>query len=172
MSGPSIRLVPLGEQHVPALSRALEDGEIVRNTRVPEPPPPGFAATWLARYEEGRRTGEREAFAVESKSGEFLGVALSPKIERETQTAELGYVVVPDARGRGVASEALRQLTEWAFEELGMIRLELVIAVHNEPSKAVARRCGYEREGVLRSVYFKQARREDVEIWSRIAEDA
>ena len=169
---PSIRLVPLAKDHVPALAQALEDGEILRNTRVPEPLPPGFAQTWLDRYEEGRRTGEREAFAVESEDGEFLGLALSPKIEREARTAELGYIVVPEARGRGVATEALRQLTDWGFDELAMIRLELVIAVHNEPSKAVARRCGYEREGVLRSVHLKQGRREDVEIWSRIAGDS
>jgi RimJ/RimL family protein N-acetyltransferase len=96
---------------------------------------------------------------------------LAPKIDRETRTAELGYVVAPEARGRGVATEALRRLTAWAFEELEMIRLELLISVDNTVSKKVAERCGYVREGVLRSAYFKQGRREDTEIWSRLATD-
>lgn len=149
----------------------LDDPDNLRFTRVPEPVPPGFAQAWLEIYEEERRTGTREAFAIVGDDGAFLGLALAPKIDRETRTAELGYVVAPEARGRGVATEALRRLTAWAFEELEMIRLELLISVDNAASKKVAERCGYLREGVLRSAYFKQGRREDTEIWSRLEMD-
>ena len=171
MTPPSIRLVPLSSAHDAPLEKALEDPEIVRNTRVPEPVPRGFAGTWIARYEQGRRDGTRVGFALEDEDEEFLGLALIPRIEREALTAELGYLVVPQARGRGVATEALRLLTELAFTELDLVRLELMIAIHNRPSKIVAQRCGYVREGVLRSVYFKQGRREDTEVWSRLASD-
>jgi RimJ/RimL family protein N-acetyltransferase len=149
----------------------LDDPDLLRFTRIPEPVPPGFARTRLERYEEGRRGGNREAFAVVEETGEFLGLAMAPEIDHETGTAELGYVVAPGARGRGVASEALRQLTEWALAEQGMHRLELLISVDNPASKKVAERCGYVREGVLRSAYFKQGRREDTEIWSPLATD-
>jgi RimJ/RimL family protein N-acetyltransferase len=149
----------------------LDDPDNLRFTRVPEPVPPDFAQAWLGIYEEERRTGTREAFAIVGDGGQFLGLALAPKIDRETRTAELGYVVAPGARGRGVATEALRRLTTWAFEELGMLRLELLISVDNAASKKVAERCGYVREGVLRSAYFKQGRREDTEIWSRLVTD-
>lgn len=168
----SVRLVPLAQQHAAALDRALEDSDIVANTRVPEPVPSGFATTWIARYEEGRRDGTREGFALEDDDGTFLGLGVVPRIDGEEKTAELGYVVVPEARGRGIATAALRLLTDFAFQELGMERLELMIAVHNEPSKVVAERAGYVREGVLRSAYFKQGRREDTEIWSRLPSDA
>jgi RimJ/RimL family protein N-acetyltransferase len=148
----------------------LGDPDVVRFTRIPEPVPPGFAASWLASYEEARRDGMREAFAiVDDDGGGFLGIAVAPRIERETRTAELGYVVAPAARGRGVATEALQRMTEWAFAELGMERLELLISVDNPASKRVAERSGYAREGVLRSLWFKQDRREDTEIWSRLA---
>jgi RimJ/RimL family protein N-acetyltransferase len=149
----------------------LGDPDLLRFTRIPEPVPPGFARTWLERYEEGRRGGNREAFAVVEETGELLGLVMAPEIDHETATAELGYVVAPGARGRGVASEALRQLTEWAFGELGMHRLELLISADNPASKKVAERCGYVREGVLRSSYVKPGRREDTEIWSRLATD-
>jgi hypothetical protein len=49
------------------------------------------------------------------------------------------------------------------------IRLEQLGRTHLDASKRVAERCGYEREGVLRSVYLKPGLREDTEIWSRIA---
>ena len=147
----------------------LDDPDVLRFTRVPEPVPDGFARDWLRRYEEARRDGSREAFAV-VEDGEFVGLALAPSLDRETQTAELGYVVAPSARGRGVATEALRRLTEWALAE-GMLRLELLISVDNRASQKVAERCGYVREGVLRNAYVKPGRREDTEIWSRLATD-
>jgi RimJ/RimL family protein N-acetyltransferase len=166
-----LRLVPLGEQHLAGVEEMLDDPDSLRFTRVPEPVPPGFARSWLERYEEARTDGSREAFAIVDDGGELLGLALAPRIDAETRTAELGYLVAPAARGRGVATEALRQLTQWAFAELDMLRLELMISVANPASKRVAERCGYVREGVLRSFHFKQGLREDTEIWSRLATD-
>ena len=62
-------------------------------------------------------------------------------------------------------------LTDWALTELGLQRLELRIAVGNVASKRVAERCGYVREGVLRSVHLKDDIREDTEVWSLLAGD-
>ena len=76
-----------------------------------------------------------------------------------------------EARGRGVASEALQRLTSWAFQEQDMYRLQLLISVSNEASKRVAQRCGYRFEGVLRGLYVKQDQREDTESWSRLVTD-
>src|SRR5215470_10939614 len=120
-------LVPFGEEHLVGVEEMLDDPDVLRFTRIPEPIPPGFARTWFDRYAGARGDGSREAFAI-VEDGEFLGLALAPQIDRKTRTAELGYVVAPAARGRGVATEALRQLTDWAFE-LGMLRLELMISV-------------------------------------------
>ena len=166
-----IRLEPFDVQHLAGVEEMLDDRDTVRFTRIPEPVPPDFARTWLAAYEGARADGSREAFAIVDDGGAFLGIAVVPRIDQESKTAELGYVVTPAARGRGVAAEALRQLSAWAFSELGMLRLELMISVDNGASKRVAERCGYVREGVLRSLYVKQGVREDTEIWSRLAAD-
>jgi RimJ/RimL family protein N-acetyltransferase len=167
----SVRLVPLAREHLPGVEGLLDDPEVLRWTRVPEPPPPDFAKTWFGIYEHGRRDGTREAFAAVGEEDEFLGLGLVPRIEREAQTAELGYIVAPAARGRGVATATLGLLTEWAFAQLDMLRLELLITSANEPSKRVAERNGYRREGVFRSFYVKRGVRDDVEIWSRLASD-
>lgn len=63
------------------------------------------------------------------------------------------------------------KLTAWGFSELEALRLELLISVANQPSRRVAARCGYVREGILRSYHVKQEIREDTEIWSRLADD-
>jgi RimJ/RimL family protein N-acetyltransferase len=164
-----IRLEPLARTHLDAVAALVEDPSVRRYTRIPEPPPAGFTTMWLERYEAGRRDGTREGFAAVDEDGTFVGLALAPRIERDAQTVELGYIVASGARGRGVATEALQLLTDWAFSTLGAVRIELMISVENEASKRVAERCGYEREGVLRSVYLKPGLREDTEIWSRTA---
>jgi RimJ/RimL family protein N-acetyltransferase len=135
---------------------------------VPVPVPAGFERVWLERYEEGRADGTREGFAIVDDEGALLGLALAFGIDREGRELELGYVVSPAARGRGVASEALRLLTEWAVRELDPLRIELQISADNPASKRVAERAGYVYEGTRRSVHFKQGIRQDLEIWSRI----
>jgi RimJ/RimL family protein N-acetyltransferase len=167
-----IELKLFGETDLEAMAALVEDPAVQRFTRVPVPPPADFARIWLDAYEVGRRDGTRELFAITApRSGEFLGLAMAPRIDRDARTAELGYVVAPDARGRGVATQALARLTAWAFEAQHAFRLELLISVENEASKRVAARCGYVQEGVLRSMHLKADLREDTEIWSRLITD-
>jgi RimJ/RimL family protein N-acetyltransferase len=169
---PDIRLVPFDDSHLPEMEAMVDDPDVLRFTRVPDPPPPGFARTWFDAYEAGRVIGTREAFAILGPDGDFLGVAVAPRIDREGLTLELGYVIAPHARGRGVATEALKLLTAWAFDELGARRLELLISVDNDASKRVAAKVGYVYEGTMRQMHFKQDLWEDGEIWSRLPTDA
>jgi RimJ/RimL family protein N-acetyltransferase len=167
----AVRLELLSEEHLSAMAELLEDEGVHTYTMVPVPVPPGFERTWYERYEEGRHEGTREAFAIVDGEGDFAGLALAFGIDREGRSVELGYVVTPNARGRGIASAALRLLTEWAFRELDVLRVELGIAADNEASRRVAARAGYVHEGTLRSVHFKQGIRQDMEVWSRLATD-
>jgi RimJ/RimL family protein N-acetyltransferase len=79
-------------------------------------------------------------------------------------------MVTPSARGRGVATAILKELTAWAFAQ-GIERCELVISAGNTGSERVAERAGYVREGTLRSIHLKQGKRENVTIWSRLPTD-
>lgn len=140
---------------------------------MPSPWEEGFERTWLERYERGHADGTRAGFAiVDEASGAFLGLAALVQIEPDARQAEAGYIVAPQARGCGVAGRALRLLTEWALDELALERVELRITAENAPSMRVAERCGFVREGVLRSVHFKQGLRSDVAVYSRLASDA
>jgi len=176
-----VRLEPFADEHLPLLADLIADPVSLRFTRIPEPTPPNFPRLWLDSYEAGRRDGTREAFAAfdDERSGDeasgrgrdmFVGLALAPEIERGAREAELGYVVAPEARGRGVATAMLRALTAWAFEQ-GILRATLIINVENVASERVAERCGYVREGLMRSIFFKDERRTDATLWSRLPSD-
>ena len=167
--GLSLRL--FAEEHLDAVAGLLDDPDVLRFTRLPVPPRPGYAREWLDRYEAGRAAGTREAFAAVDEDGRFLGLALAVEIDREGREVELGYIVAPQARGRGVAVFMLTELTRWAFAELDVLRISLIIDVENVASSRVAERCGYVREGVMRSTHLKGDARIDAAVWSRLPTD-
>ena len=167
-----VRLEPLAARFAPEFDRLLRDPEIVRHTRVPTTPPAGFAATWVDRYVAGWIDGTRAGFAILSVEGDdFLGMAALVDLDLPARQAEIGYLVAPEARGRGVASRALGLITDWSLRSLGLERVELRIDVANAASIRVAERLGYVREGVLRSLHLKEDLRSDVAIYSRLAGD-
>lgn len=166
-----VRLELLSAEHVEGLNAIAQDPDVQLNTYVPSPPPDDFGKTWLESYERGRADGTREGFAiVDAEDGSFLGIAVAVRIDQVANEAELGYILAPGARGRGAATDALRQLTEWGFAR-GLQRLELRGDADNEASRRVAERCGYTLEGIMRSVYFKEGRRSDMFIYSRLPDD-
>jgi [ribosomal protein S5]-alanine N-acetyltransferase len=166
-----MQLVPLVEEHLAALAPLLHDEEVVRFTRFPSPLPDDFMPGWYERYRTARANGSGELFAaVEPGSGRFVGMGLAPHIDTTAQEMELGYLVAPSDRGRGIGTELLRQLTDWAFQ-LGAIRLSLMIDVANVASQKVAARAGYQLEGTLRCAYVKPGIRSDVQFWSRLVTD-
>ena len=83
----------------------------------------------------------------------------------------LGYWLAAHGRGRGAATHAVRLLTGWALVTLGLQRIQLTCAPDNVASQAVAERCGFTREGVLRShLAFKGGRRDTV-VYGLVAGD-
>jgi RimJ/RimL family protein N-acetyltransferase len=172
LSDGTIRLEPLGAPHLDGLADLGRDPDVQRFTYVPTPWEEGFERTWLDGYEQAPE-GTRAAFAVvEEASGEFVGFAALVRIDQEAREAEAGYIVSPRARGRRIAVRALRLLTEWALDDLALERVELRITPENLASIRVAERCGYVREGVLRSVHFKRGGRSDLAVYSRLPSDA
>jgi RimJ/RimL family protein N-acetyltransferase len=167
----AVSLRPLAAEHLDDVTALFDDRDVLRFTRLPVPPPAGYARQWLERYEAGRLDGTREAFAALDDDGRFVGLALAVDIDREGREVELGYITAPAARRRGIATAMLDALTRWAFDELGALRVTLIIDVENRASARVAERSGYVLEGVMRSSYLKDDVRVDAGLWSRLPTD-
>jgi RimJ/RimL family protein N-acetyltransferase len=123
------------------------------------------ARAYFTAQERGRLRGDEIAFALVAPGDDtdVYGGASLYGFVRADRRATIGYWLVEAARGRGIASHAVRLLAGWAFGTLGLARLELTCAPENTASQAVAERCGFTREGVLRShMAFKGARRDTV----------
>ena len=79
------------------------------------------------------------------------------------------YWVLPEARGRGVASDAVQLLARWALGDLGLKRLEMFIEPENVASQRVAERCNFVREGLLRSRWVAKGRRRDSVVYALLS---
>jgi RimJ/RimL family protein N-acetyltransferase len=167
LSDAVVRLEPIEERFVPDFEALTRDPDVLRFTRVPTRRSDDFAAGWIAGYVQGWRDGSRAGFAIiDCDDDAFLGMCGLIRIDWEASEAEMGYVVAPAARGRGAASRSIDLVSRWAFDDLGLARIEAVIDVTNEASLRVAERAGYKREGVRRSAHFKDGVRADLAIYS------
>jgi RimJ/RimL family protein N-acetyltransferase len=143
----------------------------VRFTRVPAGADEAFAVRWIGRYEEGWEDGTRAGFAIRDTAGALVGFAGIVDLNLEGSEGEIGYMVAPEARGRGIALRTVQLLTRWGLDTLGLERLELRIDTANTGSVKVAERAGYRLDGILRNAYVKDGVRADTGVWSRLATD-
>lgn len=166
LAGEAVLLRPWAEADVPNNLMAFSDPVIQRFSWSQVTPfTEEDARDYFAGQESARRRGEEVQLAlVEPRDEEkVLGCVSLFALNLEQASAMIGYWLAPQARGRGVASSAVRLLANWGFTMLGLARIELTCGLDNEASQRVAARCGFVREGVLRShMVFKGGRRDTV----------
>lgn len=142
-----------GPADVDACTQAGQDPENARwLTSLPQPYRREHAAEFLlTAVPAGWLADSSWTWAVaDPQTGELLGMTGLHDVRRDEGRAEVGYWVAPWARGRGVATAALRLATRWALGPAGLARVEWLAVVGNEASWAVARHAGFRFEGTLR----------------------
>ena len=86
----------------------------------------------------------------EKETGAFIGSTGFHRIDWDLGRFEIGYWLRSSYEGKGYITETVHMLTDFAFKELGVNRLEIRCDEDNQGSRRVAERCGYQLEGVLR----------------------
>ena len=108
------------------------------------------AQEWIGITNEGFKNGTQYDFGI-FRANSYLGQVGVNRINHQAKYANVGYWVRTSATGRGVAPVAVRLLSDWAFANTDLQRLEIVVALGNERSLRVAEKTGAVREGILRS---------------------
>ena len=101
----------------------------------------------------------------------LTGVIVLGWIQAAHLSASVSYWLGEKFTGRGLATEALRQLSRYAFGELGLNRLEISASVANAESRAVATRAGFVQEGICREYERIHGHFEDHVRFSLLAKD-
>jgi RimJ/RimL family protein N-acetyltransferase len=112
---------------------------------VPSPYTREHAVAFLAQAEAEAAAGEAVGFLAVDESGELLGSISIMDLKSALGYGEIGYWLAAAARGRGIATRAVRLLTDWGHQGLGLDRIEIIVHKDNAPSHAVPVRAGYER---------------------------
>ena len=103
--------------------------------------------------------------------GEFIGSVGFVKFDWTVRKTEIGYWIDKEEEGKGIVSAACRVLIEYAFDELGMNRVEVRCSSKNERSAAIPERFGFKMEGVLRQSEFRDGRLHDFFIFGLLADE-
>ncbi|MFJ7198930.1 MULTISPECIES: GNAT family N-acetyltransferase [unclassified Streptomyces] len=127
------------------------------------------------RIERMQRRWQAETgavWAVARPDGEAMGLVGLNDVDLGGGCAEIIYWLLPAARGGGVTVEAVKRVSRWALEELGLHRLRLCHSVGNPASCKVALKAGYPFEGVMRGALLHADGWHDQHLHARIRDDA
>ncbi|MHA7248768.1 GNAT family N-acetyltransferase [Arthrobacter tecti] len=165
-----IVLTPINGSHAPGCFAACQDEEIHRWLPLPQPYTLEIASAWCAEgADKFRASGLGIHYAI-TIGGSFAGCISYKNVRWGEGIVEVGYWIAPEFRGMGLATQSVEMLSRNAFA-LGFDRVELRIADGNKRSAAVAVRCGYRKEGVLRSAGVVHGGRVDLVLYSQIMSD-
>jgi RimJ/RimL family protein N-acetyltransferase len=165
----ALHLRPWADEDAPEIVRCCSDPLIPRY--IPFIPMPYNLSDAEQFIERSRTPADELNLAIAGHSGELFG-AIGVSIKADPDIAETGYWLAPEARGRGLATRALRLLSAWTLREIGVARLQLQTDVENLASQAVATRAGFTREAVLRAYMDNRGTRRDSVMFSIIPGEA
>jgi RimJ/RimL family protein N-acetyltransferase len=174
MTGGGFRVRPLVAADTPALHAAVRASLGSLSQWFPWAHP-GYglsdAEARIAHCTAARARGEEFAFGIFAGDGELLGCAGLNQVNHAHRSANLGYWIGEAHRGRGIATEAARQVAAFGFGEPGLVRIEIVTLPGNAASQRVARKLGARREGEFRNRLLVRGEPVDAVVFSLVPGD-
>jgi len=86
---------------------------------------------------------------IDAQTGQYIGGCTLDGLNSQSRSCNLGYWVRTSRAGQGIASRAARLAARFAFESLGLARIEIVIAAENLASQRAAQKIGAKYERLL-----------------------
>lgn len=139
-----VTLRPADAGDLGAIEVGLHDPEVVRWLGQPR----GRAIDVIALNEQ-RRVDGSPTLAITEATGDCLGLVWVNRHRSDRAIGYVGYWLLPSGRGRGLATRAVRLITRWAIQDLGVTRLRVLVEPGNGPSQRVAEQAGFRRVELL-----------------------
>jgi len=153
IEGEKIRLEPTSPDYLPEFLRWFADMKVTRYllSRFP---------MTLKQEEEWFENASKDRNSVHwtmTVDGKPVGVTGLNRIDWISRSAISGTIIgVPDAWGKGYATEAVSLRTRFAFEEMNLERLESQSMAPNVGMHRALERAGYQRVGIHRRYMFRE----------------
>lgn len=169
--GPNLTLRELKLSDAPALMATLNVEEVARFVSTPPRSVAGFERfiQWTLR---ARAQGRYACFAVvPTGMSSPIGIFQVRQLEASFSTAEWGFALGSAYWGRGYFVEAARLVLDFAFDTIGVERMEARAATPNGRGNGALRKLGAVWEGVLRRSFNKDGGRMDQMLWSILSDE-
>jgi RimJ/RimL family protein N-acetyltransferase len=156
----------LEERDIPVVAPAFRDPSIGGENGMPPFDEDELRRVMRIQIPELRERGVLFPYVIEdSTDGSILGGLTLRHFDPMRGVIEVGYWLFAEARGRGVATHAVRAVAREAFAS-GISRLEANVRIGNDASERVLERAGFTREGVKRRLLRHGAGRADATLFS------
>ncbi|MCY3582688.1 MAG: GNAT family N-acetyltransferase [Chloroflexi bacterium] len=154
LRGSALWMRPLAEQDIAPILQYASAPETAANTFVPHPYPPEAAHEFVQKVSEAWRNDEAYTFAIiEAELDRFAGTMGIHPVHQHKR-AEVGYWIGLPFWGRGLATQALRLIIQFGFEELGLNRIAAGHFAGNPASGRVMQKAGMRCEGTRRAYHY------------------
>ena len=171
LSGKGVTLRELRASDAPSLFAMLTTEEVSRFISPPPTTVEGFER-FIAWTQRQRRAGTYACFAVTlAGSDTAIGIFQLRELDPGFGTAEWGFAIGSPFWGTGAFMEGAQLMVHFAFETVGVHRLEARAAVRNGRGNGALRKIGAVQEGVLRKAFLKDGEYLDQVLWTILDED-
>ena len=169
--GRTVALREMRTADAPSLFALLTTEEVARFISPPPSSVEGFERfiQWAARQ---RAVGSYVCFAVTlAESDSAIGIFQIRSTEPGFGTAEWGFALGSPFWGTGVFQEGAELVIEFAFDTIGVHRLEARAAIRNSRGNGALRKIGATQEGILRKSFLRNGEYLDQALWTLLDED-
>jgi ribosomal-protein-alanine N-acetyltransferase len=159
-----ITLRPIQPSDIHNLVAVLNENALAEMTNYPYP----FTHNDAEEVLEKTKKGVRGMLVIE-ENGEYLGNISYGKTRVDFPVMQFGYWVFAAARNKGVTTSAVKQFCEMQFVA-GIQRIQAIVEPDNAPSIRVLEKSSFEKEGLLRSYYYRNGEASDVYMFAKVKE--
>ena len=169
--GRGVTLRELRTGDAPALLELLATGEVAKFISPPPTTVEGFER-FISWAQQEQRAGRYACFAVVPEGmTTAVGIFQLRQLEPQFGTAEWGFALGRAFWGSGIFATAARLVVDFAFETVGVHRLEARAAVGNGRGNGALSKIGAVKEGMLRRSFLRHGQYHDQVLWSIVRED-
>ena len=171
LAGSLVTLRELRAGDAAALFAAMTNDEV---TRFISPPPAtvGGFERFIAWTHRQRAAGESVSFAIVARGADVaVGLFQVRSLDTDFATAEWGLALASEFWGTGMFFDGAQLLIEFAFDVIGVQRLEARAAVSNTRGISALKTLGAVHEGVLRKSFLRHGEFLDQSLWTLLADE-
>ena len=151
----------------PIIHSHLQHKDVSRWTvSIPHPYKKKDATTFIKTSKAKHKKKQSYIFAITIP--ELVGIISIDNVDWEDKHAEIGYWLAKPYWQKGIMTEAIKQITRFAFQKLKLHRLEAPVFESNLPSQRVLEKNDFHREGHLREVIHRYGKWHNILVYGKL----